>query len=34
LYRGTFGTTWNPTNQKLRVIALCLMAAISESDGC
>ena len=33
LWRGTFGTPNEPKNQKERVIALCLMAAIAESDG-
>jgi hypothetical protein len=33
LYRGTFGSPKEPTNQKRRVLALCLMAAIAEADG-
>lgn len=28
-----FGGTWSPINQSRRVIALCLAAAIAESEG-
>jgi hypothetical protein len=32
LYRGVFGNPRNPKNQELRVLAMCFMAAIAESD--
>jgi hypothetical protein len=32
LYRGCFGDCRNKKNQELRVLALCLMAAIVESE--
>lgn len=32
LYRGTFGSPFERKNQELRVLALCFMAAMAESD--